>query len=356
MRTRVSRAVRKSDIRDERLLPGREASRVPQASTHVRFAADRSTTAPVTRLAPPGRSRRATSILPRGSGIVGVWLLVHRPRELRLPRRSPAARSVRSATAGSRRCGRSASCSATARACRSSRRCRGRSPAGAPRGVGGGPLVRRATIGTGVLAAVLVGRRARSPGRGSSTNLFDDEVLLLVGLDAAARRLRARVPGAGRARRELAVRALRRAARRRKPGSRLLVTGRAGRGRRRRPRARTASCSASRRSSGCSSRSRRRDGLVTPGPPAPWRELSRAFGWLLAGSIFAQALVNTGPILVQLLAPGNDDGDRSVPREPRDRAHPGVPLPRRAGRAAAAPRRPRRRGAGARPRSETRRA
>jgi O-antigen/teichoic acid export membrane protein len=52
---------------------------------------------------------------------------------------------------------------------------------------------------------------------------------------------------------------------------------------------------------------RRRDGLVTPGPPAPWRELSRAFGWLLAGSLFAQALVNTGPILVQLLAPEKND-------------------------------------------------
>jgi O-antigen/teichoic acid export membrane protein len=52
---------------------------------------------------------------------------------------------------------------------------------------------------------------------------------------------------------------------------------------------------------------RRRDGLVTPGPPAPWRELTRAFGWLLAGSLFAQALINTGPILVQILANAKDD-------------------------------------------------
>jgi O-antigen/teichoic acid export membrane protein len=52
---------------------------------------------------------------------------------------------------------------------------------------------------------------------------------------------------------------------------------------------------------------RRREGLVPPGPPAPWRELTRAFGWLLAGSLLAQALINTGPILVQILAPAADD-------------------------------------------------
>jgi O-antigen/teichoic acid export membrane protein len=52
---------------------------------------------------------------------------------------------------------------------------------------------------------------------------------------------------------------------------------------------------------------RRHDGLVVPGPPAPWRELTRSFGWLLAGSLFAQALVNTGPILVQVLGPEHND-------------------------------------------------
>jgi O-antigen/teichoic acid export membrane protein len=52
---------------------------------------------------------------------------------------------------------------------------------------------------------------------------------------------------------------------------------------------------------------RHREGLVTPGPPAPWRELTRAFGWLLAGSLFAQAVINTGPLLVQILAPAKDD-------------------------------------------------
>ncbi len=39
-----------------------------------------------------------------------------------------------------------------------------------------------------------------------------------------------------------------------------------------------------------------------PGPPAPWSELSRNVGLLLAGSLFALALVNAGPVVVQLLA------------------------------------------------------
>jgi O-antigen/teichoic acid export membrane protein len=52
---------------------------------------------------------------------------------------------------------------------------------------------------------------------------------------------------------------------------------------------------------------RKRDGLVTPGPPAPWSELTKAFGWLLAGSLFAQVVVNAGPLLVQLLGTKADD-------------------------------------------------
>jgi O-antigen/teichoic acid export membrane protein len=53
------------------------------------------------------------------------------------------------------------------------------------------------------------------------------------------------------------------------------------------------------------------EGLRPPGPPAPWRELSRALGWLLAASLFAQVLVNAGPLLVQLLAPAGDDAATS---------------------------------------------
>lgn len=47
------------------------------------------------------------------------------------------------------------------------------------------------------------------------------------------------------------------------------------------------------------------DGAVVrqPGPDSPWRELSRALGWLIGASIFSQALVNLGPVFVRLLEP-----------------------------------------------------
>lgn len=43
-----------------------------------------------------------------------------------------------------------------------------------------------------------------------------------------------------------------------------------------------------------------------PGPPAPWSELSGAFAWLLLTSLFSQVLVNSGPVLVKLLASGSE--------------------------------------------------
>ena len=43
-------------------------------------------------------------------------------------------------------------------------------------------------------------------------------------------------------------------------------------------------------------------GLTGPGPPAPWRELSSSLGYLLAGSILAQTLVNAAPLATQALA------------------------------------------------------
>lgn len=46
----------------------------------------------------------------------------------------------------------------------------------------------------------------------------------------------------------------------------------------------------------------RQRGLLPPGPEAPWSELSAALGYLLAGSVFAQLLVNAGPLAVKLLA------------------------------------------------------
>ncbi len=47
---------------------------------------------------------------------------------------------------------------------------------------------------------------------------------------------------------------------------------------------------------------RREKDLVTPGPDAPWSELSQALGYLLAASVLAQLLVNSGVIAVQVLA------------------------------------------------------
>ncbi|HEV2766351.1 MAG TPA: hypothetical protein VGV63_01430 [Acidimicrobiales bacterium] len=42
--------------------------------------------------------------------------------------------------------------------------------------------------------------------------------------------------------------------------------------------------------------------LARPGPEAAWTELSSVLGWLLAGSVLAQVLVNAGPVAVKLLA------------------------------------------------------
>jgi O-antigen/teichoic acid export membrane protein len=45
--------------------------------------------------------------------------------------------------------------------------------------------------------------------------------------------------------------------------------------------------------------------MLEPGPQAEWRELSGALGWLLAGSLLAQLLVNAGPVAARLVsAPG----------------------------------------------------
>src|SRR4051812_15844664 len=41
--------------------------------------------------------------------------------------------------------------------------------------------------------------------------------------------------------------------------------------------------------------------VLTPGPPAPWSELTPNLGWLLVGSVFAAALLNAGPIAASLL-------------------------------------------------------
>ncbi|MBJ7608236.1 MAG: hypothetical protein JF887_02235 [Candidatus Dormibacteraeota bacterium] len=47
---------------------------------------------------------------------------------------------------------------------------------------------------------------------------------------------------------------------------------------------------------------RGRRGLLIPGPPARWSELSSALGYLLAASVCVQLLLSVGPVAVQLLA------------------------------------------------------
>jgi O-antigen/teichoic acid export membrane protein len=50
-------------------------------------------------------------------------------------------------------------------------------------------------------------------------------------------------------------------------------------------------------------------GLLQPGPEAPWSELSEALGWLLLGSVLAQAFVNASVPLVKVLA---DEGQDAI--------------------------------------------
>src|SRR2546422_1671245 len=46
----------------------------------------------------------------------------------------------------------------------------------------------------------------------------------------------------------------------------------------------------------------RQHGLVEPGPPASWAEISRNVGLLIAGSALALALLNAAPVVVKLLS------------------------------------------------------
>ena len=57
---------------------------------------------------------------------------------------------------------------------------------------------------------------------------------------------------------------------------------------------------------------RRERNLVTPGPDAPWSELSSALGYLLAGSVMAQMLVNAGVFAVQILADAEQKGPGGI--------------------------------------------
>ena len=50
----------------------------------------------------------------------------------------------------------------------------------------------------------------------------------------------------------------------------------------------------------------RQRGIAAPGPPARWSELSAALGWLLTGSLLAQALMNVAPLATKALFSGGD--------------------------------------------------
>lgn len=175
--------------------------------------------------------------------------------------------------------------------------------------LGGGPLIRRAALAGGVAAAVLIAATAAT-GPLSLTHLFDDKVLLLVALIVALGGyyveflVRGVLSGNGRFRSYGVI-----------LGSEALlrmlacfvlavvgvdtvgpfgvIIGVA-------PIAATLLGV------------RRERNLVTPGPDAPWSELSTALGYLLAGSVMAQLLVNAGVFAVQILADADQKGPGGV--------------------------------------------
>jgi len=53
-------------------------------------------------------------------------------------------------------------------------------------------------------------------------------------------------------------------------------------------------------------------GLVEPGPPAPWAEVSTALAWLLVGSVLSMALVNAGPLAMELFAAPGEDAEAGL--------------------------------------------
>jgi O-antigen/teichoic acid export membrane protein len=246
---------------------------------------------------------RATSLLPRGSGTVGVWVVVTGVA-------SYGFLAVTGRALGADRFGAlsvlwtlgfllgNGACLPIEQEVSRALATR------AARGVGGAPLVRRATIGTFVFAGALV-VLALVAGPWLVDELFDGEVALLVGLILllVGYTLEYLVRGvlAGNSRfgpygLQLGTEGL----------SRLVfaavfaVAGVATAG----PYGIVLGLAPF---AGVVVALRKRDGLVTPGPPAPWSELTKAFGWLLAGSLFAQVVVNAGPVLVQLLGTKADD-------------------------------------------------
>jgi O-antigen/teichoic acid export membrane protein len=177
------------------------------------------------------------------------------------------------------------------------------------KGLGGGPLIRRAALAGGVAAAVLIAATAAT-GPLSVSHLFDDKVLLLVALMVALGGyyveflVRGVLSGNGRFKsygvilgseallRMLACFALA-VVGVDTVGPFGIIIGLA-------PIAATLIGV------------RKERDLVTPGPDAPWSELSTALGYLLAGSVMAQLLVNAGVFAVQILADADQRGPGGV--------------------------------------------
>jgi O-antigen/teichoic acid export membrane protein len=177
------------------------------------------------------------------------------------------------------------------------------------KGVGGGPLIRRAALAGGVAAAVLIAATAAT-GPLSASHLFDDKVMLLAALMVALAGyyveflVRGVLSGNGRFKsygvilgseallRMLACFALA-VVGVDTVGPFGVIIGLA-------PIAATLIGV------------RKERNLVTPGPDAPWSELSTALGYLLAGSVMAQLLVNAGVFAVQILADADQKGPGGV--------------------------------------------
>src|SRR5687767_14332829 len=177
------------------------------------------------------------------------------------------------------------------------------------KGLGGGPLIRRATLAGGVAAAVLIAVTAAS-GPLSLEHLFDDKVLLLVALMVALGGyyveflVRGILSGNGRFKPYgviLGAEALLRAI----ACAGLAVIGVDTVG----PYGVLVGLSPILATLIGAGRERN---LVTPGPDAPWSELSSALGYLLAGSVMAQLLVNAGVFAVQILADAEERGPGGV--------------------------------------------
>lgn len=171
------------------------------------------------------------------------------------------------------------------------------------RGIGGKPVVTKAALAGGALAVVLVLASAAASGP-LLDGLFDGQVLLLAGFGLAmvgyfaAHVVRGTLAGNARFRpygvllgTEAVARLLGAA------GLAILGIGSAG------PYGLAIAVAPF---AAIAIAIRRERNLMAPGPSASWSEFSSALGYLLAGSLLAQALMNAGPLVVKLLAPENE--------------------------------------------------